>query len=92
MIDCEESAYKHWYTRAQIDYIVHNAIVVFEIESRVPGDRTMAFLGYPDESEEKRSEVFLSQRARAAFHAMECARTEWQWYFDQHEQRKGHQR
>lgn len=82
MFECEESAYKHWFTQAQIDYVIRHAVVMFEVESRRPGDRTMAFLGYVDESRERRVEVLVSQRTRKAFHAMDC-RPDWQRFFDQ---------
>ena len=88
MIECEESAYKHWYTRAQIDYIFRHSIERIPIASRVPGDRVVALLGYPDEFEEKRSEIFISMRSRKVFHAMECVRPQWQHYFDEHENNK----
>lgn len=82
MFECEESAYKHWFTQAQIDYVITHAAAIFEVESRKPGDRTMAFLGYVDESRERRVEVLVSQRTRKAFHAMDC-RPEWLRFFDQ---------
>lgn len=84
MFECEESAFKHWFSQAQIDYVITHAVAVFEVESRKPGDRTMAFLGYVDESRERRVEVLVSQRTRKVFHAMDC-RPEWQRFFDQAE-------
>ncbi|NMN02693.1 hypothetical protein [Bifidobacterium panos] len=84
MFDCEDSAYEHWFTRPQIDYVIGHPVAVFEVESRVKGDRAMAFLGYADEYRERRVEVLVSQRTRKAFHAMEC-RPEWLHYFDEAE-------
>ncbi len=80
MIECEQSALKHWLTPAQIDYVFRHPVAVFEVESRTPGDRVMAILGYVDEFRERRIELLVSQRTRKVFHAMDC-REEWQPYF-----------
>lgn len=82
MFECEESAYKHWITRPQIDYVITHPVKILEVESKRKDDRVMAFLGYVDEFREKKIEVLVSQRSRKAFHAMEC-RTEWLRYFDE---------
>jgi hypothetical protein len=52
----------------------------------------MAFLGYPDEYEEKRSDIFVSQRSKSVLHAMQCVREEWQEHFERYEQAKGMKR
>lgn len=80
MIEYEQSALKHWLTPAQIDYVFHHPDAVFEVESRTPGDRVVAILGYVDEFRERRIELLVSQRTRKVFHAMDC-REEWQAYF-----------
>lgn len=82
MFECEESAYKHWITRPQIDYVITHPVKILEVESKRKDDRVMAFLGYVDEFWEKKIEVLVSQRSRPAFHAMEC-RTGWLRYFDE---------
>ena len=82
MFECEESAYKHWITRPQIDYVITHPVKILEVESKRKDDRVMAFLGYVDEFREKKIEVLVSQRSRKAFRAMEC-RTEWLRYFDE---------
>lgn len=82
MFECDESAYKHWITRPQIDYVITHPVKILEVESKRKDDRVMAFLGYVDEFREKKIEVLVSQRSRKAFHAMEC-RTEWLRYFDE---------
>ena len=81
MIECETSAYKHWLTQAQIDYIFKHPVAMFEVKSRQPGDRVMAILGYPDEFKERPIELLVSQRSRKVFHAMDC-RKEWLRKFD----------
>ena len=80
MFECEESAYKHWITRPQIDYAITHAAAMFEVPSKRQGDGVMAFLGYTDESREHPIEVLVSQRTRKAFHAMNC-RDEWLHYY-----------
>lgn len=82
MFECEESAYRHWITRPQIDYAMTHAVAVFEVPSRSKSDRVMAFLGYTDELHEHCIEVLVSQRTRRAFHAMDC-RDEWLHYFEE---------
>ena len=67
-------------TPAQIDYVFRHPVAVFEVESRTPGDRVMAILGYVDEFRERRIELLVSQRTRKVFHAMDC-REEWRSYF-----------
>ncbi|WEV59065.1 hypothetical protein OZX67_00320 [Bifidobacterium sp. ESL0728] len=84
MIECEDSAYKHWLTQPQIDYVFRHPVAMFEVSSRNPGDRVMAMLGYPDESEERRVEILVSARTRKVFHAMDC-RPEWISRFAEHE-------
>lgn len=81
MIECEPSAFKHWLTQPQIDYIFRHPVAVFEVQSRHAGDRVMAILGYPDEFRERPVELLVSQRTRKVFHAMDCRR-EWLYKFD----------
>lgn len=54
MFECEESAYKHWITRPQIDYVITHPVKILEVESKRKDDRVMAFLGYVDEFREKK--------------------------------------
>lgn len=83
MFECEESAYKHWITRPQIDYVITHPGE--DPRGRIQEERRSGhgfFSGYVDEFREKKIEVLVSQRSRKAFHAMEC-RTEWLRYFDE---------
>ena len=54
-------------TPAQIDYVFRHPVAVFEVESRTPGDRVMAILGYVDEFRVRRIELLVSQRTRKVF-------------------------
>lgn len=81
MIECEPSAFKHWLTQPQIDYIIpaSGGRVRGAVETRRRqghGDpRT------PGEFRERPVELLVSQRTRKVFHAMDCRR-EWLYKFD----------
>ena len=81
MVECEHSAYRHRPARARIDHVFRHPAAVFEVESRRPGDRVMAVLGYVDEFKERKVELLVSQRTRKVFHAMDC-RAEWLCKFE----------
>ena len=38
MFECEESAYKHWITRPQIDYVITHPVKILEVESKRKDD------------------------------------------------------